>query len=118
MARMTAWVLAFAKSIGALGIFVIAFLDSSFLSFPVITDATIMSMVASHRELVLLYAGMATLGSVAGCTALFLIAKKGEQAFLKRFHAKSIAWATGLMQKYGFMAVVVAGVLRGMWCGL
>jgi membrane protein YqaA with SNARE-associated domain len=112
MKRVTAWILVFTKSIGGFGIFVIAFLDSSFLSFPVVTDATIVSMVAAHRERVLFYAAMATLGSVAGCTALYLIAKKGEQAFLKkRFHAKSILWATGLMQKHGFLAVLVAGVL-------
>ena len=112
MARLTAWILAFTKGIGGFGIFVIAFLDSSFLSFPVVTDATIVSMVVAHRERVLFYAAMATLGSVAGCTALYLIAKKGEQAFLKkRFHPKSIAWATGLMQKHGFLAVLVAGVL-------
>ena len=112
MKRITAGILVFAKSIGGFGIFVIAFLDSSFLSFPVVTDATIVSMVAAHRERVLFYAAMATLGSVVGCTALYLIAKKGEQAFLKkRFHARSIDWATGLMQKHGLLAVLVAGVL-------
>ena len=112
MKRVTAWILVFTKTIGGFGIFVIAFLDSSFLSFPVVTDATIVSMVAAHRERVLFYAAMATLGSVAGCTVLYVIAKKGEQAFLKkRFHAKSILWATGLMQKHGFLAVLVAGVL-------
>jgi membrane protein YqaA with SNARE-associated domain len=109
---MTAAILAFTKGIGGFGIFVIAFLDSSFLSFPVVTDATIVSMVAAHRERVLFYAAMATLGSVAGCTALYLVAKKGEQALLKkRFHAKSIDRATGLMQKRGFLAVLVAGIL-------
>src|SRR5215216_3724354 len=112
MARITAWILAFTKGIGGAGIFVIAFLDSSFLSFPVVTDATIISMVAAHRERVLYYAAMATLGSVAGCAALYFVAKKGEQAFVKkRFNPKSIAWATGVMQKHGFLAVLVAGVL-------
>ena len=112
MARLTAWILVLTKSIGGFGIFVIAFLDSSFLSFPVVTDATIVSMVAAHRERVLYYAAMATLGSAAGCTALYLIARKGEQSFLKkRFRAKSIDWATGVMQKHGFLAVLVAGVL-------
>ncbi len=112
MKRLTAGILVFAKSIGGFGIFVIAFLDSSFLSFPVVTDATIISMVAAHRERVLFYAAMATLGSVAGCTALYLVAKKGEEAFLKeRFQPKSIEWARGLMQKHGFLAVLVAGVL-------
>jgi membrane protein YqaA with SNARE-associated domain len=112
MARLTGWILAFTKTIGGFGIFVIAFLDSSFLSFPVVTDATIVSMVAAHRERVLYYAAMATLGSVAGCTALYLVAKKGEQTFLKkRFKAKSIDWAMGVMKKHGVVAVLVAGVL-------
>src|SRR3954453_22215788 len=112
MARIKAWILLFTSGIGSFGVFVIAFLDSSFLSFPVVTDATIVSMVAAHRERVLFYAGMATLGSVGGCTVLYLIAKKGEQAFLKkRFHATSIQRATALMKKRGFLALLVAGVL-------
>src|SRR5438105_5618507 len=99
MARITAWVLAVTKGIGGFGVFVIAFLDSSVLSFPVVTDATIMSMVASHREQVLLYAGMATLGSIAGCLVLYLIAEKFEEALLrKRFHARSIDWASDLIR--------------------
>jgi membrane protein YqaA with SNARE-associated domain len=112
MARVTAWILIFAKSIGGFGIFVIAFLDSSFLSFPVVTDATIVSMVAAHPERLVFYAGMATLGSVAGCTILYFVAKKGEQAFLtKRFRATRIEWAAGLMKRHGMMAVLVPALL-------
>ena len=112
MARITAWILVVAKSIGGFGIFVIAFLDSSFLSFPVVTDATIMSMVVVHPERVVFYSAMATLGSIAGCTVLYVIAKKGEQTFLKkRFRAKSIDWATGLMQRHGMLALVVPALL-------
>ena len=112
MARITAWILVFTKSIGGFGIFVIAFLDSSFLSFPVVADATVISMVASRPERTLFYAAMATLGSVAGCTALYFVAKKGEQAFLqKRFHAERIEWAKGLVQRHGMMALLVAGLL-------
>ena len=112
MARITAWVLAFANGIGGFGVFVIAFLDSSFLSFPVVTDATIMSMVASHREQVLLYAGMATLGSIAGCLALYFIAEKAEEALVrKRFHAKSIDRASDLIRRHGAVAIIVAALL-------
>jgi membrane protein YqaA with SNARE-associated domain len=112
MAHMTAWILAFAKGIGGFGIFVIAFLDSSFLSFPVATDATVVSMVAAHRERMLFYASMATLGSVAGCTVLYFVAKKGEQAFLKkRFQATSIDWAMGKMHRHGWLALLVPALL-------
>jgi membrane protein YqaA with SNARE-associated domain len=112
MTRISAWILAFTKGIGGTGMFVIAFLDSSFLSFPVVTDATIVSMVAAHRESVLLYAAMATLGSVAGCVVLYLIAKKSGETFLrKRFHAGRIEWASGLIRRYGALAVIVPALL-------
>ena len=71
MARIAAWIKAFALSIGAPGLFVIAFLDSSFLSFPELQDLLVIGTVVRHKELMLLYASMATLGSVAGCLALF-----------------------------------------------
>ena len=41
MARITAWIEAFALSVGGPGLFVIAFLDSSFLSFPEVNDLLI-----------------------------------------------------------------------------
>src|SRR5947207_14881824 len=80
MARMTAWILAFTKGIGGVGIFVIAFLDSSFLSFPGVTDATIVSMVVANRERVLFCAGLASLGSVAGCPSDRLHAQTGQKS--------------------------------------
>ena len=77
MARITAWIEAFALSIGAPGLFIIAFLDSSFLSFPEVNDLLIVLMVINHPERMVLYATMATLGSVAGCLALYFVGRKG-----------------------------------------
>ena len=86
MARITKWIEAFALSIGAPGLFIIAFLDSSFLSFPEVNDLLIVLMVINHPERMVLYATMATLGSVAGCLALYYVGRRGGNALLqKRF---------------------------------
>ena len=90
MTRITAWIEAFALSDRRLGIFVIAFLDSSFLSFPEVNDFLIILMVVRHPERMLFYATMATLGSVAGCLALYFVARKGGEAMVrKRFHPRA-----------------------------
>ena len=112
MARITGWIEAFAVSIGAPGLFVIAFLDSSFLSFPEINDLLIVVAVVKHPERMVLYAGMATAGSIAGCLALYYVGRRGGDALLrKRFSGGNVERASGLMRKYGAMALIVPALL-------
>ena len=112
MHRIAAWIEAFAISIGGFGIFIIAFLDSSFLSFPEFIDFLVILLVVRHPARMVMYASMATLGSVAGCLSLYFIARKGGEALLrKRFHATRIDWAMALMQKYGGLALLVPALL-------
>jgi len=112
MARIAAWIEAFALTIGGFGIFVIAFLDSSFLSFPEVNDFLIVLMVVRHPGRMVFYASMATLGSITGCLALYFVARKGGEALVrKRFHARSIDWAMGMMQKHGYLALLVPALL-------
>lgn len=112
MKRLTLWIEAFATSIGAPGIFIIAFLDSSFLSFPEVNDLLIIVMVARHPDRMILYATMATLGSIAGCLALYFVARRGGQTLLKkRIKGGTIEWGTNLMRKYGAMALLVPALL-------
>jgi membrane protein YqaA with SNARE-associated domain len=112
MTRITKWIEAFALSIGGFGIFVIAFLDSSFLSFPEVNDFLIILMVVRHPGRMIFYASMATLGSVAGCLTLYFVALKGGEALVRRrFHAKSIDWAMGLMRKHGYLSLLVPALL-------
>jgi membrane protein YqaA with SNARE-associated domain len=112
MARITAWIEAFALSIGAPGLFVIAFLDSSFLSFPEVNDLLIVLAVIAHPERMVLYAGMATLGSIAGCLALYTVGRKGGERLLrKRFSGGRVEQASALMRKYGALALIVPALL-------
>ena len=112
MARITAWIETFALSIGAPGLFIIAFLDSSFLSFPEVNDLLIVLLVINHPERMVLYASMATLGSIAGCLALYFVGRKGGEALLrKRFKGGNVERAASLMRQYGAMALIVPALL-------
>ena len=48
MKTVLAWIQAFAVAIGGPGLFIIAFLDSSFLSFPQVNDLLVVTSVLQH----------------------------------------------------------------------
>jgi membrane protein YqaA with SNARE-associated domain len=106
------WLQGVAIALGGPGLIIIGFLDSSFLSFPMINDLMLIGMVTRHKSFVLYYALMATLGSVLGCLALYGVARKGGEAFLlKRFKAGHVEGGRKLLQKYGLLVVVVPALL-------
>jgi membrane protein YqaA with SNARE-associated domain len=112
MARITAWIEAFALGIGGPGLFLIAFLDSSFLSFPEVNDLLIVMLVINHPHRMVFYATMSTLGSIAGCLALYYVGRKGGTALLeKRFKGGKAETAANLMRRYGAMALLVPALL-------
>ena len=66
MRRFVDGIQAFALGMGAPGLFVVAFLDSSFLSLPEINDLLLVLMVTRQKSRMVLYATSATLGCVNG----------------------------------------------------
>jgi len=112
MHRLVAWVQGFAESLGGPGLFLIAFLDSSFLSFPEVCDALVVLLTVQHPERMLFYALVTTLGSMTGCFALYSVGRKGGEAFLRRrFHARHIDRAMGAFRRYGMLAIIVPSLL-------
>jgi len=112
MQRLLAWVQGFALSLGGPGLFIIAFLDSSFLSFPEVCDLLIVWLTVRHKERMLFYALMTTAGSIAGCFALYLVGQRGGEAFLKRrFKAGHVERAMAVFRRYGLLAVIVPSLL-------
>lgn len=112
MKQIGQWVLAFAEAIGGPGLFLIAFLDSSFLSFPQANDLLIVLKVAQHKELMPYYAGLATLGSLAGCLALYAVARKsGEAIIRKRARSERIEKVRVAFERYGLLAILVPSIL-------
>src|SRR5947208_14255738 len=106
------WVQGVAVALGGPGLLIIGFLDSSFLSFPMINDLLVIGMVTRHKSFLPYYVLMATLGSVLGCVALYYVARKGGDAFLrKRFKEHHVDGPTRLLQKYGLLVVLVPALL-------
>ena len=107
-----AWILPVAERLGAPGLAIIAFLDSSFLSLPQVGDALIVALTIQHPERWMLYSAATTLGSTAGCFVLYAIARKGGEAFLRRrFSEAQIERGLGLFRRHGLLAVIVPAML-------
>lgn len=112
MKSFVTWIQGVAVTWGGPGLLVIGFLDSSFLSLPEVNDLLIIFMVTRHKHLLLYYSLMATIGSVLGCLALYGVARKGGEAFLrKRFKASHVESGLNLYRKYGLLVVIVPALL-------
>lgn len=103
---------ALALGLGGPGLFAVAFLDSSFLSLPNINDLLVVVMVVEHKERMLYYAAMATLGSVSGCYVIYYLARKGGEAFLeKRLKRGAVDRALAAYKRNGLMALMIPALL-------
>ncbi|MGQ0736787.1 MAG: YqaA family protein [Acidobacteriota bacterium] len=101
-----------ARELGGAGLFVVAALDSSFLSFPQANDLLIIFLSIRRPELMLYYAGMTTAGSLLGCFLLYGLAWRGGEVFLrKRFSGPRVERGLALYQRHGLLAVVVPSLL-------
>jgi len=113
-AQLGAWkqrIVAFAGSLGAPGLFLISFLDSSILTFPVINDLLLIHLSMQHPARMPLYASMAALGSLLGCVVLFLLARKVEEAAFHRKVGPRAAAIRHWVERNGFGGMLVAAML-------
>ncbi len=107
-----AWILPLAERLGAPGLAIIAFLDSTFIPLPQVGDALIVALTIQHPERWILYSGATVVGSTAGCLVLYMIARKGGEAFLRRqFTPEQMERGFGLFRQYGLLAVIVPAFL-------
>ena len=112
MQRVVESIGAFAAGLGAPGLVLVAFLDSSFLSLPEVTDILVVVLVIQRPEFWMWHALFATLGSVAGCYALYLVGRKGGEVVLRRrFKAQNVERGLEIFRRYGLLAVVVPAIL-------
>jgi membrane protein YqaA with SNARE-associated domain len=110
--RIVTFIQPIAEQLGGPGLALVALLDSSFVSLPEVGDALIVLLVIQHPGRWMYYAAMTTLGSVAGCYALYSVGRKGGETFLqKRFSAKNIERGLAVFRRYGLLAVIVPSIL-------
>jgi membrane protein YqaA with SNARE-associated domain len=104
-------IIAFAGGLGAPGLFLISFLDSSVLSFPIINDLLLIQLSMQRPERMPLYALMAATGSVLGCVVLYFLARVGGEAY---FHRKAGERAHAIrhwVERNGFGGMLIAALL-------
>lgn len=101
----------FATALGAPGLFLISFLDSSFIPFPVINDGLLITFSIQNHARMPLYAAMATLGSVLGCIVLYFIARKGGEAFFRKKAGARAHVIQNWVEKNGFGGMLTAALL-------
>jgi membrane protein YqaA with SNARE-associated domain len=104
-------VVTFAGGLGAPGLFLISFLDSSVLTFPIINDLLLVQLSIQRPARMPLYALMAALGSVLGCVLLYFIARKGGEAFFRRKAGSRADTIRGFLKRNGFGGMLVAALL-------
>jgi membrane protein YqaA with SNARE-associated domain len=105
------WLQGIVASAGGLGLFLIAFLDSSVLTFPVINDLLLIDLSIRFPARMPYYAGMATLGSVGGCLLLYYLARKGGQAMFQKQAGRRAQRIQDWIRRNGFVSILVTALL-------
>ncbi len=105
------WLQGIVASTGGLGLFLIAFLDSSVLTFPVINDLLLIDLSIHYPSRMPYYAGMATLGSVGGCLLLYYIARKGGEAMFRKNAGARAERIQAWTKRNGFVSILLTALL-------
>src|ERR1700756_775459 len=71
-------------ALGGAGLLFSAFIDSSFVPLPMVTDLLLMELSRRHPLRMPYYAAMAAVGSLVGCIWIYWIARRGGQAYYRK----------------------------------
>lgn len=96
---------------GGGGLFVVTFLDSFILSFPFVTDALIIELSNQHPARMPYYVAMSAVGSLAGSVLLFLLARKGGEAYFHRHAGRGALKAKRWVQRHAFWSIFIPALL-------
>ena len=109
--KIPAWLQHLVAVLGGGGIFLVAFLDSSVLSFPLITDALVMRLCMERPSRIPYYAAMATLGSLLGCVWIYWLAKKGGEVYFHRHGGRYALTAKRWVDNHAFLSIFIPAIL-------
>jgi len=109
--KLPNWLAGPVASLGGLGIFLVAFLDSSVLSFPIVNDLLVIHLSIQTPARMPWYALMATVGSVAGCVVLYSIARKGGEVWFRKRAGARAEHARQWVERNAFLATAIPAIL-------
>jgi len=108
LAELVQAVRVWADGAGGLGVFAVAVLDSSVLALPNATDALIMYLTVQHPARWWYYAAMGIAGVVVGSWPLYVVARRGGEAFLgRRLNGPRASSALAFYRRSAFLAIAV-----------
>lgn len=103
---------AWADGAGGVGVFAVAVLDSSVLALPNATDGLIMYLSLQHPSWWWYYALMGVAGVVIGSWPLYVVARRGGEAFLgRRLNHPRASGALAFYTRSAFLALAVPAFL-------
>jgi len=99
--------------LGGFGLVLLGFLDSSFLLFlPLGNDLLMVALTAREHKMLLLFALLATAGSVLGCLLTDWVSRKGGEKGLEKFlSGRRLSYVKAKVEKNAGMALVLACVM-------
>lgn len=109
--HIPAWLAKLIAAMGGGGLFVVTFLDSSVLTFPFVTDALVIDLSSQHPARMLYYVAMSAAGSLTGSIWLYLLAKKGGEAFYERRAGRGARKARQWVDRHAFWSVFIPSLL-------
>jgi membrane protein YqaA with SNARE-associated domain len=98
-------------TLGPLGLFAVAFLDSALIPLPGGPDAVMILLSSARPAWMPIYALAATAGSTLGCLVLYKISQRAGRRALESFSEAKQARVRELVDKYDVLAVLVASLL-------
>ena len=99
-------------TLGPAGLFLVAFCDSSFLSLPEINDILVVTSCSLDPRSAWIPITMATLGSLAGCSVLWEIGRRGGEPLLeRRFGKAQVARTRTAFERWDLLALIVPALL-------
>jgi membrane protein YqaA with SNARE-associated domain len=113
VARLVLWIQqVLVPALGPVGVLLVAFLDSSFLSIPEVNDIIVITAAARNPGTAWIYVLMATLGSLGGCAALWALGRRGGEAFLvKRFGPSRVERTRAAFHRWDVLALALPALL-------
>lgn len=109
-AQLKSWLTASLPGLGGVGLLIAAFIDSSFLPLPLVTDLMLFDLSSLHPIRMPFYAAMAALGSVAGCGWIYYLARKGGQVYYRKTQSYPPGRIRKLVEKHPMACVFLPAV--------
>ena len=108
--QSNSWLRMTLPALGGVGLFLSAFIDSSFIPLPLVTDLLVIELSSRHAMRMPYYVGMATLGSLGGCIWIYWLARKGGEAYYRRTQGRAPGPIRNVIAKYPLACVFLPAV--------